>query len=234
MPRRCQFAVLLATSALVSQAAGQAPQPQPQAPTTVQLPTFHFFTVNTTVSVPDRGGASLGGISSARDGSSSRGFGPLRNRSAGSDRSASTMSVHATIIDHAELDRQVLAEAARQRGTVVSDLDSTKADFLTRNIGPPASGSTVAAVTSAAPIGSVADIRRQAAAQAGQRDREVAEFLAKAEALEAAGKSNVAKIYYQMVARRATGDLQATAVARIALINAAGSSATVVRNELNK
>jgi hypothetical protein len=52
--------------------------------------------------------------------------------------------------------------------------------------------------------------------------------------LEAAGKSNVAKIYYQMIAGRAAGDLQATAVARIALINAAGSSATVVRNELVK
>ena len=40
----------------------------------VQLPTFRYFTVDTTVSVPDRGGAVLGGVSRASSGTTSRGF----------------------------------------------------------------------------------------------------------------------------------------------------------------
>jgi hypothetical protein len=48
---------------------------QGQAPTTVQLPTFRFFTVQTSVSVPDGGGAYLGGMKTARDSSLTRGFG---------------------------------------------------------------------------------------------------------------------------------------------------------------
>ena len=50
----------------------------------VQLPTFNYFTVQTTVSVPDRGGAVLGGVNRASSGTTSRGFGPLRNRASGS------------------------------------------------------------------------------------------------------------------------------------------------------
>ena len=65
-------AILFASLATV--VCGQ--QPPPNAPTTVQLPTFSFFTVQTTVSVPDSGGAFLGGIGRGADGGSSRGFGP--------------------------------------------------------------------------------------------------------------------------------------------------------------
>ena len=207
----------------------QAPQPQPQLPTTVQLPTFRFFTVNTTVSVPDRGAAYLGGISRAGDQSSTRGAGPLRSRAISSGRSASTVSVHATIIDHAELDRAVLAEAARRRGSIATDAVAAEADYLSSHVGRSAPGSTVPEPRSASSqIGSLAKIREQAAAQAEERDVEVIAWLNKAELLEVEGKSGVAKIYYQMIARRATGDLKATATARIALIDARGSSTTMV------
>ena len=40
----------------------------------VQLPTFHYFTVNTTVSVPDRGSVYLGGVKRGAIRSSSRGI----------------------------------------------------------------------------------------------------------------------------------------------------------------
>src|SRR5262245_56452667 len=110
---------LLLTALAVGSASNlmaQVQVPQPQVPTTVQLPTFSVFTVQTTVSVPDSGGAFLGGLSRARDGSTTRGFGPLKNRGLASSRGASGMSIHARIIDNHELDEAVLAEAAAKRG----------------------------------------------------------------------------------------------------------------------
>src|SRR5205085_7321625 len=83
----------------------------PQVASTVQLPTFSSFNVTTTVSVPDRGGMYLGGVDRGVDSTVNRGIGPLRNRGIGSSRTTSNVSVSATIIDNAELDRAVLAEA---------------------------------------------------------------------------------------------------------------------------
>src|SRR6476660_9985833 len=99
---------------LCSACLAQAQVGQPQVPTTVQLPTFSVFTVQTTVSVPDSGGAYLGGIGRGADSSVSRS--PLRNRALGSSRVASGVSVSATIIDHEEIDRAILAAAAARRG----------------------------------------------------------------------------------------------------------------------
>jgi hypothetical protein len=50
---------------LVALFCGTAAQAQ-----TVQLPTFNFFTVRTTVSVPDSGGAYLGGVNRSAMGQS--------------------------------------------------------------------------------------------------------------------------------------------------------------------
>jgi hypothetical protein len=107
-----------------------------QAPTTVQLPTFRFFTVQTTVSVPDRGSASLGGISRASSLSTWRGAPGLpASRGMAIGRDAGGVSVHATIIDHAAIDRAVLTEAARRRTASAKSAASVKADFISRNIG---------------------------------------------------------------------------------------------------
>src|SRR5687768_5971375 len=131
MPRLIYSAVfgwLLVQSIAYSQA------PPPNAPTTVQLPTFSFFTVQTTVSVPDSGGAYLGGIGRGADGSTTRGIGPLRNRGFGSTRAASGVSVHATIIDRDEMDQAVLAQAADNSKTVVP-LANAKAVRISSRIG---------------------------------------------------------------------------------------------------
>ena len=54
---------------------GLLAQQQQQLPaTTVQLPSFSIFSVNTTVSVPDSGGMYLGGVNRARDSSTTRGL----------------------------------------------------------------------------------------------------------------------------------------------------------------
>lgn len=55
---------------------------------------------------------------------------------------------------------------------------------------------------------SVAAIKAQAAAAQQTEDTELVALLEKAKGAEAAGKPSVARIYYQMAARRATGDQQ--------------------------
>jgi len=193
-------------------AGAQQPVPVGQLPaTTVQLPSFSVFSVNTTVSVPDRGGMYLGGVSRARDGSTTRGFGPLANRGIGSDRAASGISVHATIHDLDELDQAVLAEAAAKRGPI--DPILAKAELIRRGV----------AVDRGADQGglanSVAAIRAKNAAAADARASEAADLLAKAEAAEAEGKASVAKIYYQIVTRRDAGQLKQIAESRLAKLS---------------
>lgn len=201
-----------------------------QAPTTVQLPTFQVFSVNTTVSVPDGGGALLGGINRAADSSTTRGL-PLGskipglgrlagNRGIGSTRSASNMSVHATIIDHQELDAAVLAEAAARRGSLSltdkqEQATQQKAAYISRNLARVEQ--TVSETKPAAP--SVEDIRRRNELAAANRDAEEVVYFAKAQAAEAEQKPGVAKIYYQMVARRAAGDLRSQAETRLAALS---------------
>jgi hypothetical protein len=82
---------------------------------TVQLPTFHYFGVQTTVVVPDQGSIPLGGVTYG--GSTRTRFdrvGP--NYGYGQFNETLGLSLSATIIDHDEMDREVLAEAARKRG----------------------------------------------------------------------------------------------------------------------
>lgn len=89
-----------------------------QQATTVQLPTFNFFTISTTVNVPNGGTMSLGGVNSAADGVRQNGVPGLSglpglgNRAIGSSRGGSNMSVGVTIIDLKEMDRQLLAGAS--------------------------------------------------------------------------------------------------------------------------
>lgn len=55
---------------------------------------------------------------------------------------------------------------------------------------------------------SVAEIRRRQARESASDDRELAGWIERARGAEAAGKANVAKIYYRMAARRADGELK--------------------------
>lgn len=207
-----------------------------QAPTTVQLPTIQVFSVNTTVSVPDGGSAYLGGINRAADSSVNRGLpigskipglGPLAgNRGISSTRSASNMSVHATIIDHQELDAAVLAEAAARRGSLSANdrqalATQQKADHISRNL---ARTERPVALETKAGAPSIEEIRRQNELAAANRDAEAAAYFAKAQVAESEQKPAVAKIYYQMVARRAAGNLKALAEARLAALTSPGKS----------
>ena len=215
-----RVSILLPAIGLVAVLGTEAISQQPlpgggQLPaTTVQLPSFSFFTVNTTVSVPDRGGMYMGGVNRARDGRIERGFGPLANRAIGSDRGASGIAVHATIIDRDELDAAVLAAAAKKHAA--GGPDELKAAALTRAIGRADEPAVAAALPAGGALpDSVAGIRAQRAAAAAALNSEAAGYLAQAQAAEAEGKLAIAKIYYKMVVRRDTGALQQQAALRL-------------------
>jgi hypothetical protein len=187
---------------------------QPQVATTVQLPTISVFSVQTTVSVPDGGRMSLGGIDRGVDSTVNRRGGLLPNRGIGSSRSASGISVSATIIDNQEIDRAILAAAAAKH-LKADDTLALKAADLSKSVG------NSQAMRSSPD--SVADIRQQNAAMSARQALEQARLFAKAQEAEAEGKTGVAKIYYQMVARGNHAALKAKAQERLAAM-ASGKS----------
>jgi hypothetical protein len=86
----------------------------------IQLPTVRVFQYSGSVLVPDRGTASLGGVSSTAFSSRRAGLGfPAGSKAAGRSAGTSNAIASATIIDLAEMDRQIRAgdlrkESARQ------------------------------------------------------------------------------------------------------------------------
>ena len=130
------FFVLLGAAAFVENASAQV----------IQLPTLRFFNVNTTVSVPDGGTISLGGVNRSASGSISRGVPLLRgpafnNRGIGNSHGSTQASASAKIIVMSELEEQVMAEAKRRRAEAAkSDPNGppaiqNQADFISQNIG---------------------------------------------------------------------------------------------------
>lgn len=95
---------------------------------TVQQPTISTFSGGTTVSVPDRGGAGLGGV--GRGASSRSTYGPFpMNSNYGSSFEGSSASVHAWIHDLSELDRQALdaADGSQRNRRIDAKSDSRAA-----------------------------------------------------------------------------------------------------------
>lgn len=163
---------------------------------TLQLPTFRSFSTNSSALVPDRGTATLGGVGGASAGSSQ--FGPLGARARGGGTNVGGLSVTVQIYDMHELDQAVLAEAAAKRAR----LGQSAAPALSKSAGGQS------------PAASLAEIEARKSQQSADVQRAAGELFEKARAAEAAGKLSVARIYYQMAARRAEGELQRTATAR--------------------
>jgi hypothetical protein len=184
-----------------------------QSPTTVQLPTFSFFTVNTTVSVPDSGGTYLGGLLRGRDSSSMRGLAPfpgLASRGIASERSAGGMSIRAWIHDFRKLDDAILAEAAATRKE--TDPVAIKGKALAESLEKSPAGNPAAD----APFLSVAEIRRQNEEQDQVRREEALAYFTKGEEYRAAGKPGLARMNYQRAAARDSGKVKEAALKRIA------------------
>lgn len=136
----------------------------------VQQPVVATNSVRTTVSVPDRGSALLGGVSSAQSARSS--YGPLRSgTSTGLSRSASSMSTSVYIHDLRAMDEALLNSVP----------DSP--------------------VPSAIRGGSRMPLAEAARAEVASPAEKAMKFERLAKQAEAAGKSGVAKLHWQIAAK---------------------------------
>jgi len=219
----CLLAILLSLSTVVAQAQ------------VVMLPTQRIFSTSGSVLVPDRGMTHLGSVRWAREGSTTRGVPGLaqlpgvgrlfRNQAFSREMGISGAAVTATIIDLHELDQQVLGQVQVRLPSPEEQELSRKADFLTRNLARRSATSvSTKPLPSVKPAG-VMEIRRQNQAAALQRQQEATEFLLKARQLDRDGKTGVARIYYQMAARRSTGVQQQVILDRLRQINSQRAAA---------
>jgi hypothetical protein len=212
-------------------AAEAAPAQQPGS--AVQLPTYSSFSVGTTVVVPDRGSALLGGIGRASSSRSEAGV-PLlplrlfRNSAISAERSASGASITVTIHDFAAMDEFLLGQAGAQQPLPVVPPRAIAMGNLPRPPSAPASPSwrlkPPAGAEGPEPM-SVADARAEREKQQAARQDEAANFFARGRQAEAEGKRNVARIYYQMAARSASGELKQQVLARLAALGGAAAPA---------
>ncbi len=215
-------------------------RPRRSAPT-LQLPTFSFATVSTTVMVPDGGAAYLGGINRVSSGRSEFGvpgmpFPGFQNRAIGQDCSATSFWASAKIHDFDAMDQALLNAPspdglARTYPDIPHGLPETPAAVAGRT---PQGNSTnfagnwriqpdVAADVSDAAAEHAKRVARQAV-----RAEEAETYYANGQKAEADGKRGAAKIYYQMAARRATGDLKQLVQARLDVLS--GRSSALAKN----
>ena len=211
----------------------------------LQLPTFSFATVSTTVSVPDQGSAFLGGIDRASDGRSEFGIPGIalpgfQNRGIGQDRSSTKMFVSVTIHDFDAMD-QALLNTPSPEGFARASLSSPQrlpdlvpdapAGFAGRASGQkPAilAGKWQVEPQASGPVSDLAEEQASRAARQANRASEAEGFFARGQQAEADGKPNVAKIYYQMALRRASGEVKQQAQARLDAVT--GHSTALARS----
>jgi Flp pilus assembly secretin CpaC len=211
---------------------------QPVFGQTVQLPTFEFFTVNTTVSVPDGGTALLGGVNSYAAGRDSAGVPmlgkipfagrPFGSRSIGSSATASNVTATARIIILEEEEAKLGLTGSPSLPSDTLSAVERRADFLARNVArtsPPDVGNP----TGRPAPPSAEEIQRRNALASRQRAQEATYFFDKGEHAFAAGKTNVAKIYYRMAATRADGELKTQALAKIYALSNTDNAAAGTR-----
>lgn len=194
--------------------------------TAVQLPTYSFFSTATTVSVPDRGSVYLGGVKRAATGRNEFGSPllPFKNRGIGTERSASNMHVSVYIHDFDAMDEYLLSQPTRSNPYGLQPRRESLAGPAPRGWQPRADVPPVPAGGPAAM--SVAELRAKHLRQQQTQHEEALSFFERGQNAEAAGKANVARIYYQMAARRAGGELKDRIAARL---EAVGGSTTPTR-----
>ena len=177
-----------------------------QAQTVVQLPSYHVFSASTGVLVPDRGGAYLGGVNSGSTGSINQGFGvpPFANSATSATSAGGGVWASAQIHDFEAMDAALLAQGASQPLVLAPQ-------FLNRPANSTASSDQA--------NNSVAALKANAAAAAATVQQQAADNLAHAKQCLAEGKPAVAKIYFQMAAKHATGEVQKEALAALEALN---------------
>ncbi len=200
--------VTVAAAVWLLTAAAVFSQQQQRPASVVQLPSFSFFSVSTAVSAPDSergyGRVYAGGTKYAADGCSefASPFAP-GNRAIGSERAARGAFVSAQIHDLHEMDSILLSPEVRE-ARMKRRADEAAAAVAAQTETPSAADRALRgqAGSSAEPIRSLADIRRQRESAAQAKQQEVLALVQRGEQAQAEGKPGVARIYYQMAARR--------------------------------
>ena len=207
----CRFAgvgVALVVFACARGAAGQA----------VQLPTFHFFSLSTTVSVPDGGDAAFGGISRSSSGRVQRGIPglpsqPFDNVATGRATGTSNVSASATIHDFAAIEKALEGAGGGAQGPAGQGR-----------------GAVASLPKSDGPVQSIAAIRSQQVAEDAAKEQEAAAALARGRQLLADGKTSVAKIYLQTAVKKsaAASDVHSQALVVLRTIEQGSSAGKLV------
>jgi hypothetical protein len=172
----------------------------------VQLPSMRQFSIETTVLVPDSGGAYLGGVNRSYLGRSARGTPGLGrlggNYAISSETHATGAFVRATIIDHAELDEHVLAVAKSKRSLVLA----------------PETELPTKPSRDEAPLPSLRSIRTELAAEDARLEAAAEEVYQKALACEERGEWRLARTYYQLAAQKSPSLVKAKAETKLAAL----------------
>ena len=201
----------------------------------VQLPTFHTFSIGTTVLIPDRGSMSLGGINRSSVGRSEfgvpgiggvPGVGRLfANRAIGGQVQASRVNAGATIMDLQELDRQVLGQTAGAAAPAANPAVARKAAFLAQHVARNNQAMTAQSTAAQSSPGAVAgkNTNQQPAVtlpatlpDAESQAREAYELARQA---ESRGQFASARINYKRAATLSRGQLRTEALARLSAIS---------------
>jgi len=211
--------------------------------TAVQLPTFSQFSTSTSVLVPDRGSAYLGGINRSSSGAVTSGMPlapirPFRNSAIGRSQSASGMRVSVWVHDFQAMDEYLLgqpspgglasrnappgiATTAAGLNNMFSSWDASPAERPTEWASAPEQPAV------AAGLGSVAQERERRERVLSQAAREAQQYFERGQTAEAAGKASVARIYYRMAARRAEEPLRGRISERLQAMSARQAGETL-------
>lgn len=201
---------------------------------TIQLPTYSSFSVSTTVLVPDRGGAALGGVNRSAMGGSQFGPAPLPagTRAIGVERQAQNAHVFVQVHDFREMEEALVADGAGPHDAAAFDDRVSDVGRLTvmrpaaapgatttrraANNGQP-SGNPWAAPTSGDAAGqlSVEEWQRLRAQQAAGDQREARQWMERAAAAAESGNRAAARVYLNMAYRKADGALRSQIAAEM-------------------
>ena len=176
----------------------------PAAAQFVQLPSYSFYSNDSSFMVPDRGGAYAGAFNRSSAGSSQFGLPFLSpSRAYGSQTSAGGVSVFAQIHDQNEMDAAVLARARDPQG-----LRPVGGGDLASSAGPTNS-------RAADGLASVEELRARDLAAKALTAAEAEQLVARAHQAISAGKAGAAKVYLQMAAKRANEPLKSQVLAEL-------------------
>jgi hypothetical protein len=178
----------------------------------IQLPTFRTFTMSTTVSVPDRGSVSLGGVSSSSRYRSERGLPGLGhmpfagrvlgNRTIAGHTHSGRLSVSAQVHDFEAMEEELSPTGVGSYNAAASAL-------------PAGVGSRKSAVPDEAGRFSVAELRRQQAARQQAEQARARRDFERGRELLAAGRADLAKVYFQQAATRGNAELRSDIAAAL-------------------